>query len=66
MATTVQGLGYCAYCRRRVYCSKPGVDNTVHALVTLFLCGLWLPVWVLILVQNESIPFRCRYCGTEV
>jgi hypothetical protein len=36
----------------------------VHALVTIFLLGLWLPVWILVGLGNATEPYRCTVCGT--
>lgn len=33
----------------------------MHALITLFLCGLWVPVWVL---ASRRDAWRCQTCGT--
>jgi hypothetical protein len=37
-----------------------------HALVSLFLCGLWIPVWILAAASNASEPYRCSQCGSKV
>lgn len=43
---------------------KPGVNNLAHALITLFLCGLWIPVWIIITISNNGQPYRCTQCGS--
>lgn len=41
--------------------------HMLHALVTLFLCGLWAPVWVLhalsVASENNFRLWRCNFCG---
>ncbi len=51
----------CAQPRRFV---KPGVSHLIHAVVTLFLCGLWLPVWIVAALRNSFKPYRCVQCGS--
>ena len=43
------------------------VPHVLHLLITIFLCGLWLPVWIIhALVDSLSPgePWRCQNCGT--
>lgn len=54
--------GYCPTCQRPVLIQRDAPNHLVHALVSLFLCGLWLPVWLL--VSMGSKPWLCSQCGT--
>ncbi|HZN32444.1 MAG TPA: hypothetical protein VFB80_01445 [Pirellulaceae bacterium] len=38
-------------------------NHLVHALVTLFLCGLWLPVWIIAACSEQLGPWLCSQCG---
>lgn len=61
-----------AYCNR---CAKPtlhtrvtrDVNHVLHLLLTLFCCGLWLPIWILdaliTSMSDSSEPFLCSLCG---
>lgn len=31
-------------------------DNVLHAIITIFSCGTWLPIWLLILVTQRQRP----------
>jgi hypothetical protein len=37
----------------------------IHLLLSLFCCGLWLPIWILHTLFNSasSEPFLCSQCG---
>ena len=41
-------------------------NHLVHALVTLFLCGLWLPVWIYLSYTETYTPWRCNTCGATL
>ena len=42
---------------------REGPSHLVHAIVTLLLCGLWLPIWIIASLQYY--PWRCCTCGTN-
>jgi hypothetical protein len=54
---------FCVTCQRYVLVQRPVPHHLVHALVTLFTCGGWGIVW-LILSLGKS-PWRCAYCGGQ-
>src|SRR6516225_2345298 len=31
-----------------------GVNHALHAVLTLFTCGMWLPVWILVAIFSSS------------
>ncbi len=41
---------------------RPPMNHTPHILASVFLCGLWLPVWALISATYNP-PWRCSFCG---
>lgn len=67
MSTYQQQWG--AYCR---HCGKYTMhvrtvhqaNHVLHALLTLFLCGLWLPVWIVAALLAPSDYWRCSQCGS--
>lgn len=63
-----QGLRFCVYCQAPTpsqMVTNPGPNHLVHALLSLFLCGLWLPVWLLIALLDKSAGtfMHCMTCG---
>lgn len=55
----------CPHCQDRVLAQRASFPHVFHLLITLLLCGLWLPVWLL-LAAFDTAPFRCTRCGTRV
>lgn len=56
----------CPVCRRStVHSSQVRVVNHVtYALITIFLCGLALPIWIIATLRAGPIhPWRCVECG---
>lgn len=52
----------CPQCRQpRLFQSKP-VNHVVHLLASVFLCGLWLPIWIFIALSHVP-TWRCSFCG---
>lgn len=38
-----------------VYRTAP-INHTFHLLATVFTCGLWLPVWLAVMVFKKKVP----------
>ena len=38
------------------------MNHTPHILASVFLCGLWLPMWLLI-ASTYNPPWHCQFCG---
>jgi hypothetical protein len=57
---------FCDTCQQPRLFTKPGVNHLVHALVTLFLLGFWLPIWLMAGIRNGSKPYRCTTCGQAI
>lgn len=60
----VERSGYCHHCQRNVLVRRQTPNHLIHALVSLFLCGAWIPIWLLITLFSRE-PFRCTACGTS-
>lgn len=58
-----QASFHCPQCQQQRLFTRNGVNHVVHLLVTLFLCGLWLPVWIIIAASQSSNPYFCSSCG---
>ena len=63
MASMKQIQGFCPTCNQRRMYAKPGINHVVHALVSVFTCGLWLLVWIIVIIANSSKSYRCQSCG---
>jgi len=43
--------------------TRPGVNHVLHLLATVFLCGLWAPVWaVMALNDTGGVYWVCSHC----
>lgn len=56
-----QSQKQCAHCQQYTLHGRPGTNHLVHALMTLFLCGMWLPIWFLSCCKIGG--WRCQACG---
>lgn len=52
---------FCSVCQKRTLWARPGTNHLLHLLVTLFLCGFWLPVWILASIKIGG--WKCQSCG---
>lgn len=57
--------GYCDDCDRHVRAEREAFNHLPHALITLFLLGLWLPVWLALALLHDP-PYLCPRCGDDV
>ena len=60
-----QSNGYCPTCDAQVLLTRSGVNHVLHFLVTIFTCGPWLFVWILLAAFGHQ-PWRCAKCGTPM
>ena len=56
-----QTLRFCPTCRRRTLWARPATNHVLHLLLTVLICGFWLPIWVLSSVKIGG--WRCQTCG---
>lgn len=54
---------YCHHCRTQTAHVANTPNHLVHALITLFLCGIWLPVWAVICLLPTH--WNCTRCGSK-
>lgn len=52
---------YCPSCNVFGLHARPATSHIVHCLLTLFFCGLWLPIWIL--ASFKIGGWRCQTCG---
>lgn len=58
--------GWCDYCQRPVLGRRQGVNHVVFALLTLFSCGLFGLVWILLSLVGSNAPYSCPTCGHQI
>jgi hypothetical protein len=57
-----QASFHCPHCeQQRLFQSTP-MNHTPHLLAAIFLCGLYLPIWILIAISYKD-SWRCAFCG---
>lgn len=59
-----QQSSYCPECDRMVLATREDPNHVLHLLISVFLCGLWLPVWMLIAWNQSQYAFQCPRCGS--
>jgi hypothetical protein len=62
--STEEASGFCTYCNRWVLVRRERANHVLHALLTLFFCGLWLIPWALASIRIGG--WGCAYCGGGV
>lgn len=53
---------WCGNCHARTKHARPGVNHILHLLVSVFLLGCWLPVWLMLGLFGGG-SWRCSTCG---
>ena len=56
---------YCRHCQARVMAQANKPNHILHLLLSVFTAGLWLLVW-LVLVLLAAGNYRCTRCGNKV
>jgi hypothetical protein len=57
-----QASYYCPRCQQfRLFQSTP-MNHTPHILASIFLCGLWLPIWIIMAI-SDTPAWVCAFCG---
>lgn len=54
---------HCNTCQGPRPFDRPGTSHILHLLLTVFTAGLWLLVWVPLMMLGSGGSYRCRYCG---
>lgn len=61
---TQRHCGACG-CLTRHERMRTEINHILHLLITLFCCGVWLPVWLcLIVFGGRAGSWRCVFCGS--
>lgn len=51
---------YCSRCRKHVPAVRKSPNHVLHAIMTLLVCGLWIPIWILAALNQT---YHCPNCG---
>ena len=52
---------HCPQCNQYTLHARPGTNHLLHLIVTVFLCGAWIPIWILSSLKIGG--WRCQSCG---
>jgi hypothetical protein len=55
----------CAKCDAIQPHNQPTPNHVVHALVSLFALGLWVPVWIIIAMGSGNAEATCVKCNNR-
>lgn len=54
---------YCRYCGRKTMALIENPAHIVHAGLTVLSCGLWFPIYLLLMMIGT---WKCSRCGSKV
>lgn len=54
----------CKACGKPTLHVQPGTSHVLHLLLAVFSFGLWLPVWILVTLNNPT-KAQCTICGRD-
>mgnify|MGYP000993630867 CR=1 FL=1 len=60
--------GWCMSCSQFVFVrgEKKAVNHILHLILSIFTSGLWLFVWLLVVLSAGAKPHLCPTCGEEL
>ena len=58
-----QQIYWCTPCQANTLHKRPAPNHVLHLLITLFLCGLWIPVWIVLAIG--PVDWQCQQCGAR-
>jgi len=58
---TEYSRGYCHHCQENVLMVRKGPNHILHFLLSLFTCGFWVIIWILVSIRFGG--WRCNRCG---
>ena len=59
---------YCRNCDRQTlhFRDSNPPNHLLHILLTLFLCGTWVFIWILLIIFQRKSKWRCSECGHQL
>lgn len=64
MAAFDETSKFCKHCNAQVVARRKGTNHVLHLLITLLLCGFWLPIWIGLAIKFGG--WKCSRCGLGV
>jgi hypothetical protein len=58
--------GWCMSCSQFVRGEKKAVNHILHLILSIFTSGLWLFVWLLVVLSAGAKSHLCPTCGEEL
>ena len=56
---------FCGYCQRKVLAERDkGIGDGWGCLLTIITGGLFLPLWLLLVMINAFGEYKCPVCGS--
>lgn len=60
----VQGRRYCRDCEKKTLHEHRTAPHGWCLLFSILTLGLFVPVWVVLIVMSAFSPWRCQFCGS--
>lgn len=54
---------HCPTCQQPRPFQREGPNHILHLILTLITAGLWLFVWIFLVIANKAKAHRCQFCG---
>jgi len=61
---TEEASAACPVCDRKTLARRKAVDHAGHLLLAIITAGIWMPIWLTVLVHAKRQPYRCMQCGS--
>lgn len=59
----IQGRRFCKVCKQSTLHERDHFSGGMGCLLTILTAGLFLPLWILVLVLEAFKPWICQTCG---
>ena len=53
---------FCKTCGKNVKREAKGTSHILHLILSIFSCGIWMPIWILCAM---SATWTCSECGSR-
>jgi hypothetical protein len=65
MASYIETSKFCKACNKQVLARRKGVNHILHLILSLLTFGIWVIIWILVVVKNIVVvgEWRCSTCG---
>ena len=63
MPNYIEASDFCDHCGRQVLVRKETPNHVLHLLLSLFCCGGWWIVWLILILASMSNDWYCTRCG---